>query len=56
MFHIKAKGFSAYAKKHPYLANPVLTVKGSNPKKTITAAAEEIISTVKELKKQVKNI
>ncbi len=50
------KGFSTYTKKHPYLSNPVLTIKGSNPKKTLLNAAEQAVSDVKEMKKQVKNL
>ncbi len=52
----KNDGFSGYSKQHPYLSKPVLTVKGSNPKKTLMAAADDIISDIKELRKQAKNL
>jgi len=47
--------FSTFAQDHPYLANPVLTVKGTNPKKMIVDAAEQIVTDAKELKKQLKS-
>ncbi len=44
--------FAAYSVEHPYLSQPVLTVKGKDPKKTLIEAAERIIEDAKELKKK----
>ncbi len=46
----KALDYSAYNKDHPYLSQPVLTVKGKDPKKAVLDAADNIIDNVKKLK------
>ncbi len=50
----KQRGFdyAAYTVEHPYLSQPVITVKGRDPKKTLIEAADRIIEDVKELKKK----
>ena len=45
--------YAAYAIEHPYLSQPVLTVKGKDPKKTLIEAAERIAEDAKELKKKL---
>lgn len=45
--------YSAYSIDHPYMAKPVIVVKAKNPKKSILDAAEETISQLKDLKKQI---
>lgn len=45
--------YAAYTVEHPYLAQPVLTVKSKDPKKTLLEAAERIIEDAKELKKKL---
>ena len=52
----KSLEYSSYVVDHPYLSKPVLTVKGTNPKKLALDAAQQIIADCKELKKQLKNI
>jgi DNA-directed RNA polymerase subunit L len=42
---------SAYKKEHPYLSQPILLVRGKNPKKAVMDAADEIIEDIKELRK-----
>lgn len=44
---------SAYAKEHPYLSDPVLLVKATDPKKTVISAANQIVKDISSLKKQV---
>ncbi len=46
----KSLDYSAYNKDHPYLSQPVLTVKGKDPKKAVLDAADNIIDNVKKLK------
>ncbi len=46
----KALDYSAYNRDHPYLSQPVLTVKGKDPKKAILDAAEQVIDNAKKLK------
>jgi len=46
--------YAAYSKKHPYLSNPQLVVKGKNPKKLLIDAANQIIEDCKELQAQLK--
>lgn len=45
--------YAAYNVEHPYLAQPVLTVKSKDPKKALIEAADRIIDDVKELKKKL---
>lgn len=47
--------YAAYAIEHPYLSQPVLTVKSKDPKKTLIEAAERIADDAKELKKKLKD-
>lgn len=49
----KEKGESAYNIEHPYLSKPVLTIRGKNPKKSVTDAAERIIEEMKAARKQL---
>ncbi|MBI4018831.1 MAG: hypothetical protein HY364_01090 [Candidatus Aenigmarchaeota archaeon] len=45
--------FAACNLSHPYLANPVITVKAKNPKKAVLDAAEQALTDAKELRKQL---
>ena len=45
--------YAAYNVEHPYLAQPVLTVKSKDPKKTLIEAADKIAEDAKELKKKL---
>jgi len=45
--------YAAYTVEHPYLAQPVLTVKSKDPKKTLIEAADRIIEDAKGLKKKL---
>ncbi len=45
--------FSVYNIEHPYLANPVITVRSKNPKKALIDAADKIIDEVEVLKKKL---
>ena len=47
--------YAAYNVEHPYLAQPVITVKSKDPKKSLVEAADQIIEDVKELKKKLKD-
>lgn len=49
----KSFDYSSFTIDHPYLSQPVLSVKASNPSKTITSAAESILKDIEALKKQV---
>jgi DNA-directed RNA polymerase subunit L len=42
---------TAYKKEHPYLSQPILMVKGKNPKKAVLDAADEMIEDIKEFRK-----
>ena len=43
---------STYKIAHPYLAQPVITVRSKNPKKTLIDAADQIVDDVTTLKKK----
>lgn len=45
--------YSACNVSHPYLSNPVVTVKAKNPKKAVLDAAEQALADAKELRKQL---
>jgi DNA-directed RNA polymerase subunit L len=45
--------YAAYKVDHPYLSQPEVVVKGTNPKKAVIDAAEQIVSDVKDLRKNV---
>ena len=45
--------YSAFHMDHPYLSKPVVVVKSKNPKKSVLDAADEILSDVKDLRKQI---
>lgn len=45
--------YAAYNISHPYLSNPVLTISAKDPKKALFNAAEQVLSDVKELRKQL---
>lgn len=42
--------FAAYAKEHPYLADPVMVVKAKNPKKVLLDAAASIEKDANDLR------
>lgn len=44
---------SAYKIEHPYLSKPVMVVRAKNPKKALADAADQIISDVNSLRKQI---
>ena len=48
----KADGVSAYKLDHPYLGEPILLVRGSNPKKQLLDASLQIVADAKDLRKQ----
>lgn len=43
---------SAYEKKHPYLGNPKLIIKGKNPKKSLKDAIERTQKKIKTFEKE----
>lgn len=43
---------SAYAMEHPYLSQPVLTVRAKNPKKALLDACQQAADDAKDLRKQ----
>ena len=53
LWQLKGTKMAAYAKHHPYIAKPVLVVKGRNPKKLLLDAAEQIIEDASEMRKQL---
>ena len=44
--------YAAYAKEHPYLTHPILTIKSKDAKKSLVDAAERIQKDVEELLKK----
>ena len=47
--------FAAFKLEHPYLSQPEIFVKSKNPKKSLLDASEQIITDVKEIKKQIQH-
>ncbi len=45
--------YSAFQMDHPYLSKPIVVVKSKNPKKSVLDAAGQILSDIKDLRKQV---
>jgi DNA-directed RNA polymerase subunit L len=45
---------ASYMIEHPYLANPKIIVRGKNPKKILTGAAQLVINQVDEFTKEFK--
>jgi len=43
--------WAAWARDHPYLSNPVISVKAKDPKKALIAAAEQIQADAEAIKK-----
>lgn len=43
--------WAAWARDHPYLSKPVISVKAKDPKKALIAAAEEIQADAESIKK-----
>jgi DNA-directed RNA polymerase subunit L len=44
--------YAAYAKDHPYMSQPILTIKSKDAKKSLIDAAERIQKDVEELRKK----
>ncbi len=49
----KTDDFSAYRQAHPYLEQPILTVRSKDAKKLIIEAAESIQSDTEDMKKKL---
>ena len=45
--------YAAFERKHPYLTNPRIIVKGKNPKKSLKNAIKKSREMLKEAKKQI---
>ena len=56
LWNYKEVEFVGYSKDHPDLGNPVLVVRGKNPKKLLKKAIKDLRSQLKEIRKEIEKI
>ncbi len=53
LWNYKGVEFVGYSKDHPDLGNPVLVIRGEDPKKSLKSAIKDLRSQIKEMRTKV---
>ena len=54
LWNVKGVKFAGAFREHPYLKNPNIVVKASDPRKALETAGKKIIEDIKDLKEQAR--